>query len=297
LDDLGYDAADQEARVSSGDFVVDVPGGQLVGWQAGDGSPALILHGGPISDYTAPLAQCLPQLRTIRYQQRGLPPSTAAQPYTIEAHVNDAVAVLDAVGVERALIIGHSWGGHQAMHLAVAHPERVLGVIAVDTLGATQDGAWSDLGRNLSDRLEASDPETAALVAELDLSAEADEASTEDIRRLIGLRWPYYFADPAAAPPFPSGLQVNVELSEGVFMSVMEHYERGTLEQGLPGFRGPFHLIHGDQDPLPAETSRRTAALLPQATFTPIPNCGHFPWLEQRDAFLAALATALDQYR
>jgi proline iminopeptidase len=283
--------------VLRGDFVVDVAGGQLVGVQAGDGLPTLILHGGPVADYTAPLAVCLPDLRTIRYQQRGLAPSTTVPPFTIEAHMGDAIAVLDAVGVERALVIGHSWGGHLAMHLAVAHPERILGLVAVDALGAVPDGGGSDLYQNLVDRLAASDPEGAALVADIDRRADAGEVSTEDRHRMTVLFWPHYFADPASAGPAPTAAQRNFELSAGVFASVAEHFERGTLEQGLPGFPGPFHLIHGDRDPLPVEASHRTAALSSQATLAVIPDCGHFPWLERPDAFLAALAPALGGQR
>ncbi len=47
---------------------MQVPGGRLVGWQAGTGVPVLILHGGPLTDYTAGLAELLPGFRTIRYQ-------------------------------------------------------------------------------------------------------------------------------------------------------------------------------------------------------------------------------------
>jgi pimeloyl-ACP methyl ester carboxylesterase len=281
-----------EMRVSS-EFVVDVAGGQLVGSLAGDGPPVLILHGGPGRDYTATLADLLPQWRTIRYQQRGFAPSTTAGPFSIEAHVRDVVAVLDAVGLEQALVIGHSWGGHLAMHLAVAHPDRVLGLVVVDILGAVPDGGAGDLERNLLDRVAASDPEAAAQVKRIMTD---DDASAEDARRMADLIWPYYFADPAAAPPSMVSEQ-NPELSAGVFMSIEEHFERGTLEQGLPGFAGPFHVMHGDQDPLPADAGRRTAALVPGATFALIPNCGHFPWLEQPDAFLAALLPALEPYR
>jgi pimeloyl-ACP methyl ester carboxylesterase len=134
------------------------------------------------------------------------------------------------------------------------------------------------------------------VAAELERLMTADEASTEDVQRVVEMLWPYYFADPAGAPPPPAAFERSAELSSGVFMSIEEHFERGTLEQRLPGFVGPFHLIHGEQDPLPADGSRRTAALVPHATFSLIPSCGHFPWLEQPDAFLAALLPALELY-
>lgn len=275
------------------EFAVAVAGGRLVGWQAGAGVPVLILHGGPLTDYTAGLARLLPQFRTIRYQQRGLPPSTLAPPFTIEAHVADAIAVLDALQVERAWVIGHSWGGHLAMHLAVAHPTRLLGVVGVDPLGAVPDGGWADLDRNLFDRLSRHSPAASERAQEIDQRAMAGAATAEEMRESVALVWPYYFAVPETAAPPPPDLDMSVELYAGVVASVHEHFDRGTLAQGLPRFDGPFLLIHGESDPLPLEASRQTVGLMPQAVLRPIADVGHFPWLERPDEVAAALTSFL----
>jgi pimeloyl-ACP methyl ester carboxylesterase len=84
-----------------------------------------------------------------------------------------------------------------------------------------------------------------------------------------------------------------VPLYSAVVASVNEHFDRGTLERGLPSFTAPLTLIHGLQDPLPAEASRQTAALVPHARFEPIDDCGHLSWLEQPNAFRAAVDRAL----
>jgi pimeloyl-ACP methyl ester carboxylesterase len=139
----------------SREFFVTVAGGSLVGWESGDGMPLLVLHGGPLSDYTQPLVDVLPAgLKTIRYQQRGIQPSTEAGPFDIGSHVSDALRVLDDRRLERAWLLGHSWGGHLAFHIAVSAPERVLGVIGLDALGAVSDGGWGALDANISARLE-----------------------------------------------------------------------------------------------------------------------------------------------
>ena len=98
-------------------FEVRVGGGSLVGCAAAEGAPALLLHGGPaIPDYMGACAFELKGLfATIRYTQRGVPPSTVGAPYSVESHMDDALAVLDALGHERAWAIGHSWGGHLAL--------------------------------------------------------------------------------------------------------------------------------------------------------------------------------------
>jgi proline iminopeptidase len=275
------------------EFRVEVPGGELVGWEAGEGTPALILHGGPATDNTDALVPVLPPLRTIRYQQRGLAPSTKADPHDVDTHVADAVRVLDDRGIDRAWVFGHSWGGQLAFHLAVAHPERFLGLVAIDALGAVPDGGWSSLDSEIFARLERDNPELAAQSKAIDERAMAgEEVGDDEVLGAFEAAWPYYFADPSSAPPMPP-TEISVPLYAAVVASVHEHFERGTLEQGLPSFALPFTLIHGLQDPLPAEASRKTAALVPHARFEPIDDCGHTPWLEQPDAFRAAVDRAL----
>ena len=54
------------------------------------------------------------------------------EPFGIDAHVRDMVAVLDALGLERAVVVGHSLGAYIASALAMAHPDRVSRLVLVD---------------------------------------------------------------------------------------------------------------------------------------------------------------------
>ena len=101
--------------------------GTLGGWVVGDGPPVLLLHGGPGLgyDYMEPLiAELQTDFRVAIFQQRGLEPLTVEGPFTIARAIEDVVCVLDALGWSRALVVGHSWGGHLALRFAAAHPER-----------------------------------------------------------------------------------------------------------------------------------------------------------------------------
>lgn len=277
------------------EFTTAVRGGAIVGWETGQETPALILHGGPTSDNTDSLIPALPgSLRTIRYQQRGIAPSTEAEPYDVETHVADAIRVLDDRGVGEAWLIGHSWGGHLAFHLAVAHPERVLGVIAIDALGAVPDGGWDELDSNLFDRLARDSPAAAARAKEIDERAMAGKGSDAEVLEAFELAWPYYFSRPQDAPPLPE-TRISVPLYAAVVASVHEHFQRGTLEQGLPAFERPFGLIHGIDEPLPHTASTATAGLVPHSTVEIIEGAGHLPWLEQPDAFRIAVEKVLSQ--
>lgn len=277
--------AEHELRVA-------VPGGDLVGHRGGTGALALLLHGGPaVPDYTGGCARELQGLfEVVRYTQRGVTPSLVPGPYSIESHRADALAVLDAVGWERAWAIGHSWGGHLALHLLVACPERLLGVVCIDPLGAYGD-IFGEYGRRLRDGL------TAGQVARLD-EIEALRRTgrvTEDalVERYAAV-WPLFFADrrPAIAAPAHVGVECSTDTNE----SIREHFERGTLVDGLQRTTLPALFIHGELDPMPTRSATDTARLIPGARMEIVPACGHFPWAERPGALRETVARFLDEH-
>lgn len=255
--------------------------------QAGSGAPVLILHGGPgLSDYTASLAAELGDgFSVIRFQQRGLEPSTTSGPFDVDRHVADAIAVLDAAGVGRAYVIGHSWGGHLAMHLAARHQDRLLGLVMVDPLGAVPDGGESDLGRILSERIP---PDRAARAAELDERALAGEGTAEDALEGLAIIWPGYFSSPDKAPPMPP-LSLSLECYAGTFASIHAHFERHTLERCLPTVKIPAVFLLGAASPIPPRHGVASAGLIPGARHIIEHDCGHFVWLERPGSVRRAL--------
>ena len=145
--------------------------------------------------------------RRISYTQRGLAPSTTDGPFTVAQHVADAVAVLDALGLEDAVVLGHSWGGFLAAVLAMEHPDRVRGLLLVDPLGIVGDGGYE----RFEAQLVARTPEDARAKAdELDQRAMAGEGTEDDALESLRLVWPAYFNDPATAPPMPDDIRLTV---------------------------------------------------------------------------------------
>ena len=267
------------AGASEHEFHAPVAGGEIVGWVGGSGPPTLLLHGGPgLSDYLADLATELSAVMTVaRYQQRGLAPSAVEGDRTVEGHVADAVAVLDALGWQQAWVVGHSWGGHLAMHIAVARPDRLTGMAALDALGALPDGGAAAMGENLMRRL--TDAERLR-IDEYDAREKAGEATAEEWLEIFRLLWPYYFAEPASAAPIPD-MRIGLEGHLATWASIVQHFEGGTLERGLPGLQIPALVLHGDASPIPYAEAERSAALVPGASLRILPGIGHFAWLEQ----------------
>lgn len=257
-------------------FAVSIEGGELHGHRGGEGPPALLLHGGAaVPDYLDGLAAELGGLfATIRYTQRGTPPSLSGPPYTIAAHMEDALLVLDHFGIERAWAIGHSWGGHLALHLAVAHSDRLLGFVGIDPLGAFVN--WAEQDANIRAKLSAEEVER---MDDVEARRREGDVTEAELLERFALVWRAFFADPQTAAPPPE--RIGVEVSIGTNRSITNHFERQTLASGLSAVRLPALFIHGEEDPMPARATSETAALIPGAVVEIIPGCGHFPWLEQ----------------
>ncbi|MEU8277579.1 alpha/beta fold hydrolase [Microbispora bryophytorum] len=100
----------------------------------GPGRPLLALHGHLYEGQTwAQLAQGLaPQWRVIAPDQRGHGDSDRAASYTRDDYVADAIALLDHLGIEQAVTLGHSGGGITAFQIAARHPERVSAIVNVE---------------------------------------------------------------------------------------------------------------------------------------------------------------------
>lgn len=112
------------------------PAGPLAAWEWPGGEPAtLLLHGvGNYGRYWDLFADSVAgRLRLVAPDARGH--GDSARPddgYAASDFVADAIAVLDAYGIGRALAVGHSMGGYHATMLAASHPERVAGLVIVD---------------------------------------------------------------------------------------------------------------------------------------------------------------------
>ena len=268
------------------DFTTDDDGPLIAGRRAGTGPPVLLLHGGPGLgfDYLRDLAEELAEENDVAwYQQRGLAPSAAGAPYTVGKDVDDARRVLDELGWEKAWVVGHSWGGHLALHVAAALPDRLFGALAVDPLGSVGDGRWPEFDEEILRRTPAEARERARELDELTTEGAAGDGLALELMSLV---WPAYFADPEHAPPMPA-LRIASERSAQMVESIFA--ELPALEAALPGIRVPVGFVHGSRSPMPVASSSDAAALIPGAWVDVVDGAGHFIWVEAPGAVRASL--------
>lgn len=268
-------------------FAVDSVNGPLRGWCAGAGPAVLLLHGGPglsfsyMDELAAELAQ---GFRVASFQQRGLEPSTVEGPFTMAQAIDDVVRVLDGLRLDRALLVGHSWGGHLALRVATAHPARVIGVLAVDPVGVVGDGGLAASELEIVARTPAPARSRAREIQE---HAIAGVATPEETIESLEILWPSYFADPENVPPMPQ-IDVSVEAYSALIDQV--GVDTNQVAAKLASGEVPFGIVAGGASPIPwGQASRTTVNLSPRAFLDVVPDAGHFLWLEEPGRALVAL--------
>jgi len=104
--------------------------------QEGRGTPLVLLHGGPGSthhNFHPALTRAKDFARVIYYDQRGcgLSDYRPGKGYSVDQAVEDLDRLRRALGLDRWVLLGHSYGGFLAQYYATKHPERVQGLVLV----------------------------------------------------------------------------------------------------------------------------------------------------------------------
>jgi pimeloyl-ACP methyl ester carboxylesterase len=118
----------QRAKINNVELEYDV---------GGSGESVLLIHGAHLADGLRPLVAepALDDFQMIRYHRRGFGGSSRPPgPTSTEDQVRDAVRLLDHLGIDRAHVVSHSYGGMIALSLAAAHPARVRSLAFLEPL-------------------------------------------------------------------------------------------------------------------------------------------------------------------
>jgi len=262
---------------------LEINGRDLHFLEAGpSGAPALcFLHGGAAHAhwFDAVLPRFVPDYHVLSLDQRGHGRSGWAVPpaYATEDFASDLVTLMDRLGWERMTLVGHSMGGHNAMAFAAWHPQRVRGLVVVDsrpTIPPERLDRMHARGRR-GPRLHPTREAAVASFRLLPRETVADPqllahlASEGMVRRDGG--WSYRF-DPAS----------TADRAPVDGWALLSRVTASTL------------IVSGELSPvLPREMAERLRAAIPGARHVEIPGAYHHLVLDKPDLFNAALGDFL----
>lgn len=240
----------------------------------GDG-PVLLLNGGVTANVESAwqypeairLFERLGRFaRLIRFDRRDQGLSDAIRDdLTVEAHAEDALAVMDAVGAERPILVGGMDGARSLAVLAATRPERVGGLIAFAPSATSLGTVLPHLG-----------PLIEALRADL----------REGYRGFMTLS-PRYAADPVRADRLERGIKSGLTPRQmGRFIEMTLVSDIGAV---LPHVQAPTLVLRPAEGLLGAETVREFVGLVPGAEYREIPGEDLLFWTFDPDVFADAV--------
>lgn len=267
-------------------MLAHVDGADLFYESSGDGVPMLVMHGvGLDHAYMRPSHEALADRHRVTfYDHRLNGRSTRTGAADRAIWTADAAALLDHLGTERAIIVGHSYGSWLGLEFALRYPERVHGLVLSGTAPAF------DYLPEVIANAHARDPRRAARLLE---GFSTPPASDEALGRVWADVLPLYFH--GTPPP---DLLADTLFSAVGFTASMTALAGFDLGPRLAELRAPVLVVAGRDDfIMPPARARRVADGASKGTYVELDASGHFPFVEQPTAYREAIRSWARQAR
>ena len=251
--------------------------------ETGSGTPVVFVHefAGDLRSWEPQVRHLSRRYRCITWNARGFPPSDVPDDtgaYSQDRARDDVLAVLDALDIERAHVVGLSMGGFATLHFGLAHPGRARSLVVAGVgYGAEPDQR---------ERFRSEADITARILRTEGMAAWAAAYS------LGPTRVQFQNKDPRGWREFADMLAEHsaagsAHTQQGVQKERPSVFE---LAEGMKELTVPTLVVTGDEDwpcLIPSVFMKRT---IPGAGLLVVPNTGHTVNLEEPAAFNAALA-------
>lgn len=236
------------------------------------GVPVVLLHG--VTDSWRSFEPLLPHLpaglRAFALSQRGHGDSERpATGYHPRDFASDVAAFMDALELERAVIVGHSMGSYVAQQFAISYPERTLGLVLIGSFLNCRDNPvivefWDTALKDLTD------PVPTSLAREFQESTLAQPVPPEFLAMVI-----------------EESLKVPARVWQGAFRGLLEADLSGELDK----IQAPTLIVWGDHDAFfPESDQKALAATIANSRLVVYPGAGHALHWEEPARFAADLA-------
>jgi pimeloyl-ACP methyl ester carboxylesterase len=262
--------------------IVTGDGVSLHAEEAGEGEALLFIH-----EFAGDHRSWEPQVRyfsgayhCVTYAARGYPPSdvpTDPAAYSQARAVADAIAVLDGLGIDRANVVGLSMGGFTALHLVLAHPERIISAVAA--------GAGYGAQPERADAFRSESMITAAAFAAEGAAKVAERYAVGPARVQLQNKNPRGWAE------FAQALAGHDSLGSALTMRGVQAARPSLygLTDELATVKVPVLVLVGDEDEGCLEPALMLKRTIATAGLAVLPRTGHTANLEEPDVFNRAV--------
>lgn len=256
--------------------------------EAGSGAPVLFVHefAGDYRSWEPQMRYFSRRYRCIAYNARGWPPSEVPEDparYSQDRARDDVKAVLDALGIDKAHIVGLSMGGFATLHFGLAYPERARSLLVAGCgYGAERD------------QREKFRQEATAIAGRLEREGMAAFAATY---ALGPTRVQFQNKDPRGWQEFAAMLaEHSAKGAANTQLGIQrERPSIFDLEDRMRKLTVPTLIVTGDEDWPCLIPNVFMKQVIPSAALLVVPNSGHTINLEEPALFNAALADFLAQ--
>lgn len=264
------------------------------------GTPIIVVHGGPGLDQSYLQPQMLALSKNhevIFYDQRGsgrsLETSLSPALINISQFTKDLEDLRKQLGLNKFILLGHSWGGFLAMRYTLNYPEHVSALILLNTSPADYKGQQAFI-KEFTKRTQPIKNEITPLFNFL----EFEKLTSAQISKLYRTVFSVYFYNPKKVNELT--LNTSEESAKGgeKVMQLMSNTSwlkpNTNLFPELKKLNVPTLVISGKQDIVPLWTSQEIKEAIPHAEMVVLEECGHFPYIEKPDELFNHIQRFLD---
>mgnify|MGYP003289197765 CR=1 FL=1 len=265
----------------------------------GAGTPLVVMPGGPrlgLAHLRIGFDGLANGCAVVYYDERGSGASPLGDPSLVSTSgtLSDLDALLDGLGIDRTTLASHSLASHMVALYAATRPDRVRALVLANPAPPLVPELMERFGREMASRRPPEDVEEMKRIEE---SAEYEARDPETLERHYRLRYGPFFRERENALEADFGFtQITAENVVEAAGRVMGDFGDHRLPEKLALISCPPLVVHGALDPVPVESSRFIADAIPDAELVVIPGENHFAFIENPDAFAAAIKPFLAEH-
>jgi proline-specific peptidase len=262
------------------------PNGNVYWRRYGDAgkTPVVLLHGGPAAGhrYLRPYAGLTTDRQVVLYDQSGCGRSDSPAElsrYTVALYVEELEALRAQLALPRMILIGHSWGGSLALAYALAHPDRVGGLVLAGSVAK-----WRDFQAAADIWLAQLGPSAVATVRHAEATQQYDSPAYGAVLQAYYRRHLCRLDPPPAW--FREGGQAIGHNPVYQYLNGPSEFEFGgalrdlDFSRDLHRIRTPTLVTCGEFDEAPPWVGRRLAGLIPGAQLRTFEGLSHMSHVE-----------------